>query len=102
VSKENKSRHLIIVEGDDESPAELYATLKAVNIHPLVAMCDGLPLTQFPKRKPLFIKVTEALKWHEAELEYSTDKDRRQEMINDIKYALAKFEQEEAKRNQPE
>jgi hypothetical protein len=51
----------------------IYIKLKASGIHPLVAMCDGLPLALFGKgkRATAYIQVQTALAWHEKELKDS-------------------------------
>lgn len=58
---------------------KLYVKLKAI-MHPLCAMCDGLPVTFFGKEKTAYLDINTALEWCKKESEHH-DKEKYAEMI---------------------
>lgn len=62
----SKTPFAVNKEGDT-----LYVKLKYSGIHPLVAMFDGISLTHFGNEKTAYLKVQQAINWHEKELRES-------------------------------
>lgn len=76
----------------DKDGNNLYVELKYSGLHPLVAMCDGVPLTFFGKEKKAYLKVVEAISWHEKELRESGGRSGSEPILSALRIGLKKFE----------
>lgn len=74
-----------------EHNGELFIKTKAAGIHPLVLCCDGLPLCMFGKSKTPYIKVKDAIVWHEKELAQTRGASGCKTTLEALKSALDKF-----------
>lgn len=48
-----------------------YVTIKASGIHPLIPYIDGMAIAMFSGCKKAYIRLDDAIEWHEKELEQS-------------------------------
>ena len=71
----------------------LYVKLKYSGIHFLVASCDGLPLIRFGNEKTLYIKVSDAINWHEKELKETRGQSGSEETLSSLRKAMTFFEE---------
>lgn len=72
----------------------LYVLISHCGIHPLVIACDGLPLMMHGRcgRQKAYIKVSDAIAWHEKELAESHGLSGRPDAVQALKALLARFE----------
>ncbi len=53
---------------ENTTTGELFVRLDHTGIHPLVVMCDGLPIAIFKGIKKPYLTVQQAIEWHHKEL----------------------------------
>jgi len=54
-----------------EYEGRFYVTIQASGIHPLIPYIDGMAIAMFPKCKKAYVRLDDAIAWHEKELEQS-------------------------------
>ena len=66
---------------------QLFVRLEAV-MHPLCALCDGLPLTFFGRGKTAYLKIDDAIAWCREEMK-SHSREKYETMISGMERAKA-------------
>jgi hypothetical protein len=75
----------------DREGKELFAILASTGIHWLSAFNDGLTLVYFGLRDGPYVRVEEAVAWHERELQESRGLCGDGELLAAMRLALTKF-----------
>ncbi len=75
----------------DKDRTELYLKADAAGIHPLVLLYDGLPYTTFEDDPTLFVRVADAIAWHEKELTDTRGSSGNRKVADALTDILAKF-----------
>jgi len=76
----------------DKDGNDLYVKLKYSGIDHLIVMFDGISITFFGKQKTSYLKVIDAISWHEKELRDSYDQSGSELVLVALRSALKNFE----------
>jgi hypothetical protein len=90
--KKSKSPFMSFIDED-----VLYVELKYSGMHPLIPMIDGIPLllwTPKGRKSKTYMKVTDAINWHEKELRESNGQSGNKRVMEALQSALKRFEAE--------
>lgn len=63
---------------------EVFIPVKLTGIHMMFVLTDGIGLMLFNKSKTPFMSLNDAIKWHKKELQYSTQKEFKQKLIQQM------------------
>ena len=69
----------------------LFVKLRYVGISHLIILLDGISLTYFGKGKTAYLKVSQAISWHEKELFESNGKSGSSKILEALKMAESIF-----------
>ena len=75
-----KSKVPIVIHNDT-----LYVDYRATDIHFLVLLSDGMSVTQFKGEKQTYLKVDDAIAWHEKELSETSGASGNQKVLDALK-----------------
>ncbi|MBI5724618.1 MAG: hypothetical protein HZA50_11705 [Planctomycetes bacterium] len=76
MSKKNNQPTFFAISRD----GQLFVKLKAV-IHPLIILCDGIPVVFFGGGKTAYLKLNTAIEWCKKEAQFGFDVEMYKEMI---------------------
>ncbi len=71
---------------------EIFIKLKYACIHPLCIFSDGVPVVTFGKDKTMYLRVTDAINWHEKELQESRGGSGNPKALEKLREVLGNFQ----------
>ncbi len=83
-----KKRTPFVIDRDGK---ELFVEMRYSGIHPLVVMVDGLTLIFFGSGKKAYLRVEDAIRWHEKELKDTHGQSGNRVTLEALQKALATF-----------
>ena len=74
-----------------ECEGALYIAIRASGIHPLIPYFDGMSVSTFGKGKTVYLKLDDAIAWHEKELTQSRGASGSKQTLENLKKARARL-----------
>lgn len=84
--KAKRKKPILILHED-----KAYLKPEHAGIHALCLMCDGIPITMFTKKGPLYMNLDDAIEYHRKEIEF-TNLDHNKKFLNLLTRAKERFE----------